>query len=161
MSPKKKKTRSTSSTFKYPMLIESGTEEYQRKKRVEVERIDARGVFRRSRVVDQTAFDKLFIEGDINRKQFSAAEMYLELMGIAGCFLRSPSMSGSERVSGRDVGGNMASKILVISKARDSLRRSGQDALIAVEACLANDVKVDLESLKLGLDALVVHFRIA
>ena len=130
MTTRKKKTRSTSSTFKYPMLIESGTKEYQSKKKIEVERIDARGIFRRSRVIDQTAFDKL-------------------------------SMKGSERVSGRDVGGNMASKILVISKARDSLRRSGQNALIAVEACLANDVKVDLASLKIGLDALVVHFRIA
>jgi len=157
----KKKTRPTSSISDYPILVESGTEEYRNKKKIRLERIDSRGIFRRARVVDQTVFDRLFIQEKITRQQFSAAEMYLEMMGIAGCFLRSPSMKGSEKVTGRDVGGNISAKIMVISRARDSLRGAGEGALIAVETCLGHDREVDLAFLKLGLDALARHFRIA
>ena len=155
----KKKKRPTSSTFKYPMILESGTDEYRSKKKVEIERIDHRGIFRRARVTDQTVFDRLFIEEKITREQFSAAEMYLELMGIAGCFLRSPSMEGTERTSGRDIAGSMASKIMVIAKARDRLRKAGSEPLAAVETCLSLDKDVDINQLRIGLNALAGHFR--
>ena len=150
----------TSSISEYPVLIESGTEEYRKKKKIELENIDSRGVFRRARVVDQTTFDKLFIQGKISRAQFSAAEMYLELMSLAGCFLRSPSVQGSEKATGRNVAASIAAKIMVISRARQSLRQAGQDSLVAVETCLAHDQEVDLDLLRLGLSALANHFRI-
>ena len=157
---KRKKSKTNSSKSRHPLLLESGTEEYQIKKQIEIEKVDLRGIFRRSKVVDQTRFDKLFLEDKITQAQFSAAESYLELMGVAGCFLRSPSMQGSEKITGRDVAGNISSKILVISKARETLRSAGDEALIAVETCLASDKPVDLVQLRSGLDVLVRYFRI-
>ncbi len=151
---------SSTTSSRHPLLIESGTKEYRSKKRIEIEHIDHKGIFRRSRVVDQTQFDKLFIEDQINRKQYSAAEMYLNLMGIAGCFLRSPSLEPGIRTNGRDVSGAMAGKILVIASARDRLRQSGMESLIAVETCLSSEVHVNLVHLKRGLDALSRFFRL-
>jgi|TARA_R110000751_G_scaffold20090_3_gene59327 hypothetical protein len=144
----------------HPLLLESGTEEYRKKKRVETENIDHKGIFRRSRVIDQTQFDLLFIEDRITRKQYSAAEMYLHLMTISGCFLKSASLEPGIRVTGRDVAGAMAGKILVISSARGRLRESGPECLIAVETCLSSDVKVNVSHLKKGLNSLVRFFRL-
>ena len=67
----------------YPLLIEAGTDEYRAKKNIQVEKIDSKGVFRRSRVLDQTKFDELFLSDKINKFQYSAAEMYLNLMKIS------------------------------------------------------------------------------
>lgn len=158
MRPKKNRTSLIS---KYPALIESGTKEYQKKKKIELEKIDPKGIFRRAKVLDQKVFDKLFIEEHITANQFAAANMYLELMGIAGAFLRSPSMEGSEKSTGRDVADSMAAKIMVIAKARDALRKSGVAPMHAVESCVAFDEVVSLDDLKTGLDVLVKHFRIA
>jgi len=158
MKLKKKPTRFSIS--KYPLLIESGTKEYKKKKKIEIEKIDAKGIFRRARVVDQKVFDKLFIEEKITRQQYAAASMYMEVMGIAGCFLRSPSMEGSEKGTGRDLSQVLAGKILVIARARDKLRKAGDKAIRAVENCIAFDQEVNLNDLRTGLDALADHFGV-
>jgi hypothetical protein len=144
----------------YPLLIEAGTDEYRAKKNIQVEKIDSKGVFRRSRVLDQTKFDELFLSDKINKFQYSAAEMYLNLMKISGCFLRSPSLKGGVKTGFRESANLMASKIMAISFARDCLRNLGDEYVVAVETCLAQDKDVDLNLLKTGLDALVRYFHI-
>jgi hypothetical protein len=156
----KKKQSKTIGSMTYPVLIESGTDEYQSKKNIQLEKIDAKGIFRRSRVLDQTKFDELFLKDKIDRNQYSAADMYLSLMQVSGCFLRSPSMSGGVKTGFRESANLMASRIMAISSARDSLRKQGEDCLIAVETCLALDKDVDMRLLKTGLDALARHFHI-
>lgn len=157
---KEKKRSKTIGSMTYPVLVESGTEEYQSKKKIRLEKIDAKGIFRRSRVLDQTKFDELFLNDDIDRNQYSAADMYLSLMQVSGCFLRSPSMSGGIKTGFRESANLMASRIMAISSARDSLRKQGDDCLVAVETCLALDKDVDMKLLKTGLDALAKHFHI-
>lgn len=157
---KEKKRSKTIGSMTYPVLVESGTEEYQSKKKIRLEKIDAKGIFRRSRVLDQTKFDELFLNDDIDKNQYSAADMYLSLMQVSGCFLRSPSMSGGIKTGFRESANLMASRIMAISSARDSLRKQGDDCLVAVETCLALDKDVDMKLLKTGLDALAKHFHI-
>jgi len=157
---KKKYSKIVGSKTKYPVLIESGTEEYRSKKNIQIESIDHRGIFRRSRVLDQTKFDELFLNDKINKSQYSAAEMYLDLMQISGCFIKSPSMKGGIKNTFKESANAMASKILAISSARSRLRDAGNDCLIAVETCLSMNVDVDLDSLRTGLDALARYFHI-
>ena len=157
----KKKTRSkTTGSRTYPLLIESGTDEYRSKKNIKIEKIDTKGIFRRSRVLDQTKFDELFLDDKIDRYQYSAADMYLNLMQVSGCFLRSPSLNGGVKTGFRESANLMAARIMAISSARDILRKHGEACLIAVETCLALDKDVDLEPLRTGLDSLAKYFHI-
>ncbi len=144
----------------YPLLVESGTDEYRSKKNIKIEKIDVKGIFRRSRVLDQTKFDELFLEDKINKFQYSAADMYLNLMQVSGCFLRSPSLSGGVKVGFRESANLMSSKLVAISSARSKLRSLGDEYVAAVETCLAHNADVDIELLKTGLDALVKYFHI-
>lgn len=157
---KKKNPNKMTGSKTYPLLIESGTDEYQSKKNIQIERIDSRGVFRRSRVLDQTKFDELFLDDKIDKYQYSAADMYLNLMQVSGCFLRSPSLSGGVKTGFRESANLMAARIMAISSARDSLRKHGEACLIAVETCLALDKDVDLRPLRIGLDSLARYFHI-
>lgn len=160
MKKKKKEASKTTGLTRYPALLESGTEEYRSKKTIRVEKIDTKGIFRRSRVLDQTKFDELFLNDKIDSAQYSAADMYLSLMQVSGCFLRSPSMSGGVKTGFRESANLMASRIMAISSARDSLRKQGEDCLVAVETCLALDKDVDMKLLRTGLDALARYFHI-
>lgn len=81
-------------------------------------------------------------------------------MKISGCFLRSPSLKGGVKTGFRESANLMASKIMAISFARDCLRNLGDEYVVAVETCLAQDKDVDLNLLKTGLDALVRYFHI-
>lgn len=159
---KREKSRSRivgSKSDGYPILVEAGTDEYQLKKRIEIEKIDHKGIFRRSRVTDQTKFDELFIEDKISKAQYSAAEMYLGLMQISGCFIKSPSLKGGVKNGFRESANMLSAKIVAISSARSRLREAGEDCLIAVETCLAKDMDVDLGLLRTGLDALARYFQ--
>ena len=142
-------------------LVERGTPEHQKKNQIEVESLDPRGFFRRGRVTDQAVIDVLLLEKRINPSQFSAGEMYLELMGRAGLFLRSPSLERGTGMTGKDVGGSIASRIMAISRARSRLRDNAEEgAAQAVEICLGSNLRVNLRLLRSGLDVLSEHFGI-
>ena len=87
--------------------------------------------------------------------------MYLGLMSISGCFIKSPNLGAQgSRASPKDSAGAMASKIIAISSARSRLRDAGDNCLVAVESCIGMNIDVDLSDLKRGLNALVRYFRI-
>jgi len=143
------------------MPIESGTPELKRHHRVEEEKLDSRGIFRRSRVVDQHVMDALFLAGDIRLHQYSAAEMYMALLWKAGAFLRSPSAEKGIDVTGGDVEKSISSRIMVISKARSALRDNcTHDVSLAVDACVVANKRPDLALLKIGLNTLARHFGV-
>jgi len=141
--------------------IESGTDELKKKFKVEVEKLDSRGIFRRSRVVNQTRIDSLFLDRAIDIAQFSAAELYLELLWKAGIFLRSPSMERSFEVTGKEVEKSISSRILAISGARSKLRKLDPKVALAVDLCIGSNAPVDIGLLREGLDVLVDHFGIS
>lgn len=146
----------------HPILVESCTDEYRKKKNIKIEGIDHRGIFRRARVLDQTKFDELFLDEKITSSQYSAADMYLGLMSVSGCFLKSPNLGGhSSKIPGRDSAGAMASKILAISSARTRLREAGERCLVAVESCVGMNSDVNIDDLKKGLNALAKYFQTA
>ena len=143
-------------------LIESGTPEHRKKKKIKVESLDPRGLFRRSRVTDQVWIDDLLISRRLTLPQFSAAEMYLELLCRSGVFIKSPSLERGAAMTGRDVAGSIASKIMAISQARTRLvRAAGRDAAQAVEICLGSNVPVSVPLLCRGLDVLADYFGIS
>jgi hypothetical protein len=142
-------------------LIESGTEEYRGKKEIHIEGIGSSGAFKRARVLDQTKFDELFLNDNISKEQYAAADMYLGLMSISGCFIKSPNLGAQgSRSNPRDTAGAMASKIIAISSARSRLRDAGEHCLVAVEACVGMNADVNLPDLRSGLNALVRYFHI-
>jgi len=144
------------------MATESGTPELKQHHQVNEEKLDSRGIFRRSRVVDQYLIDKLFLTGDIKIHQFCAGEMYIELLWKAGSFLRSPSLDKEieSKGGGGEVEKSMSSRIMVISKARSALRECRPEVVLAVDVCLAANRRVDLNLLREGLDALSRHFGV-
>ena len=143
-------------------LIESGTPEHRRKKKIKIEKLDPRGLFRRSRVTNQVWIDELLIARRLTLPQFSAAEMYLELLCRSGVFIKSPSLERGVTMTGRDVAGSIASKIMAISRARTRLiRDGGRDAAHAVEVCLGSNVPVSVPLLCVGLDVLADYFGIS
>ena len=145
----------------FDRVIEAGTPEHQNKNRIQVESLDPKGYFRRARVTDQSIIDRLLLERSINPSQFSAAELYLELMGRSGMFLKSPSMERTSGMTGKDVGGSIASRIMSISRARDKLREgAGDEAAYAGELCLGSNLRVSLPLLCRGLNVLASHFGI-
>ena len=143
------------------ILTESGTDEYRGKKDIRIEGVGTGGVFKRARVLDQTKFDELFLCEKISQDQYSAADMYLGLMAISGCFIKSPNLEAQgSRSNPRDTAGAMASKIIAISSARSRLRDTGEHCLVAVEACVGMNADVNLPDLRIGLNALVRYFHI-
>lgn len=155
------KTYSETRDARPSFLVESGTDEYRGKKEIRIESVGGGGAFRRARVLDQTKFDELFLNDKISQDQYSAADMYLGLMSVAGCFIKSPNLGAQgSRSSPRDTAGAMASKIIVISSARSRLRDAGENCLVAVESCVGMNADVDLPSLRVGLTALARYFHI-
>jgi hypothetical protein len=152
-----KKTSHSTSIFE--SMLECGTEELRKKHKVEFERIDIRGVFRRARVTDQNKIDCLFLEKKINAQQYGAAEEYQELLLKSGVFLKSPGFEEGPESTGRDKSRSMASRIMAVSGARSRLRRdAGAEATLAVDLTIGANATVDLVLLKKGLDVLVSYF---
>lgn len=142
-------------------MIESGTKEYRSKKEIHIEEIGSNGTFKRARVLDQTKFDELFLNDNISKEQYAAADMYLGLMSISSCFIKSPNLGAQgSRSNPRDAAGAMASKIIAISSARNRLRDAGESCLVAVESCIGMNADVDLHDLRIGLNALFRYFHI-
>jgi len=155
------KTYSEPRDNRQPFPVESGTDEYRGKKEIRLESVVGGGAFRRARVLDQTKFDELFLNDKISQEQYSAADMYLGLMSVAGCFIKSPNLGAQgSRANPRDTAGAMASKIIAISSARSRLRDAGENCLVAVESCVGMNADVSLPDLRTGLDALARYFHV-
>ena len=143
----------------FESLMECGTEELRKKHRVEFERIDMRGRFRRAKVTDQTKIDCLFLDLKITAPQYSAAEEYMDLLLKSGVFLKSPGFDSGPELTGRDKSRSMASRIMAISGARSRLRKdAGTEATLAVDLAIGANANVDIHLLRTGLDVLVSYF---
>lgn len=151
--------KTSPSTLIFESMLECGTEELRKKHKVEFERIDVRGIFRRARVTDQNKIDCLFLDKKINAQQYGAAEEYQELLLRSGVFLKSPGFEQGPESTGRDKSRSMASRIMAVSGARSRLRRdAGSNATLAVDLTIGANANVDINLLRIGLDVLVSYF---
>jgi hypothetical protein len=137
--------------------LESGTDELKARHRVEWERLDLKGLFRRARVVDQCEIDRLFLSKEISASQYEAGQEYLASLFKAGSFIKSPSFEASIGGSVKDVEKRISLRIMAASAARSALSRSGIEATRLVDLTVGLNRKVrsrELRVLRRGLDCL-------
>lgn len=151
----------TSRSEQFTPNMEVGTEELQKKHKIEVESIDYRGLMRRARVSDQTALDTLFLRRSITAPQHSAGESFLDVVVRSGGTPRSSDPSAVSFGTLRDAERAMSSKIMIASGAYRALAQAGAEAeratIIVVSEINLPSAKL-LPLVKRGLNALVRYF---
>ena len=138
--------------------LENGTPELKRKHKLEWERLDFKGLFRRARVTDQLQIDRLFIDKKITGPQHEAGNQYLAALVKSGAFIRSPSFEKSIDASVKDVEKSISSRIMAVSGARGVLRRCGEDSMLLVDLLIGTgriSRPSEIPVIRRGLDALV------
>jgi hypothetical protein len=94
------------------------------KRVVEVESIDHKGLTHRTRVMNQTPCDQLYLDEVITSSQHEAAHMLLSALIRSGCSPKSAALETISHTAFADVGNAISSRIMAFSSAYRNLAKN-------------------------------------
>lgn len=102
-------------TLKTPLSIELLSDEQIKRRALALEDVDLKGLVQRQRVLDQTIFDRVYIDEAISSQQYEAACKMMDAIARSGADIRSAKLDTEIFTPYADVGNLMGERRMAFS----------------------------------------------